>query len=280
MIRVETPKTSVNSTDFFSSCVDKTNPLIKRKRLQDSKNDIETAISDYKSKANLKRLDEIEAPRSQFSTANVEDLYSLYDSFMTPKSSCGRVHYDMIMNAAACSICPLCGIGSVENLDHFLPRSIYPQFSIAFENLVPICRDCNTAKLNQAPRSSAEVFFHPYYESCSSHQWLKATIDDRDSVTFSFSVPPSIPSSPENERLQNQFNLLRLSRRYAIRAASEFREAKDLLRDMFNAAGRMMLHGHLLNIAKSAESSPFSAWKVAMYQAMASDDWFTGGGFI
>ena len=45
MIRVETPKTSVNSTDFFSSCVDKTNPLIKRKRLQDSKNDIETAIS-------------------------------------------------------------------------------------------------------------------------------------------------------------------------------------------------------------------------------------------
>lgn len=48
--------------------------------------------------------------------------------------------------------CPICGrilerssktgVGNAD-LDHFLPKSIYPQFALYPENLIPICKDCN-----------------------------------------------------------------------------------------------------------------------------------------
>lgn len=34
-------------------------------------------------------------------------------------------------------------------LDHFLPKSIYPFFSLSFYNLIPVCHNCNHVKLEQ-----------------------------------------------------------------------------------------------------------------------------------
>lgn len=49
-------------------------------------------------------------------------------------------------------LCPACGIWPMHNgaeditdqYDHYLPKDIYPFSSVNFENLVPICSDCNS----------------------------------------------------------------------------------------------------------------------------------------
>lgn len=42
--------------------------------------------------------------------------------------------------------CPFCGISELSTLDHYLPKELYPEFSVFPKNLVPSCAVCNTRK--------------------------------------------------------------------------------------------------------------------------------------
>jgi len=62
--------------------------------------------------------------------------------------------------------CPYCGrTRPPSQIDHFLPRSVFPEFSFFSVNLVPSCPDCNRVKdkdiWNQA---GVRLFLHPYYD--------------------------------------------------------------------------------------------------------------------
>lgn len=39
--------------------------------------------------------------------------------------------------------CPLCGINDVTDIDHYMPRSVFPEYSVHPFNLIPICHECN-----------------------------------------------------------------------------------------------------------------------------------------
>lgn len=74
---------------------------------------------------------------------NKSDLIKLYTTYFVNKDKPARIIYDAMM-AAANEKCPFCGgIGRPRNLDHYLPKAHYPQFSVLPLNLVPSCRDCN-----------------------------------------------------------------------------------------------------------------------------------------
>jgi HNH endonuclease len=169
---------------------------------------------------------------------------------------------------------------AVETVDHYLPKKHFVQFAIAFENLVPACRDCNTEKRDQAPKAQSELFSHPYYESCYPHRWLSAIIESRSPLSFQFSVKRDDPRSVENRRFENQFESLQLPRRYATDAVGEYYTSQFSLQQVYDQAGKDGLIENLLRTALSAEQSPYMPWKAAMYRALATDDWFTSGGFI
>ncbi|EAQ66788.1 hypothetical protein MED121_12710 [Marinomonas sp. MED121] len=62
--------------------------------------------------------------------------------------------------------CPCCGEpGKPGTLDHYLPQSIYPEFSIVLENLTPMCTDCQELKGNKVKDINGnKKFIHPYYD--------------------------------------------------------------------------------------------------------------------
>ncbi len=82
-------------------------------------------------------------------------------------------------------ICPYCGrqhiniahsqgyIASKPNIDHFLPKSLYPFLAISFRNLVPCCSVCNEManKGNYDPLKPVIGLYNPY-------------VFDDDSITF------------------------------------------------------------------------------------------------
>ena len=69
-------------------------------------------------------------------------------------------------------LCPSCGIWPMHNgldditdqYDHYLPKDIYPFSSVNFENLVPICSDCNSfqVKGNDDILSHTGKVFFPF----------------------------------------------------------------------------------------------------------------------
>jgi hypothetical protein len=45
--------------------------------------------------------------------------------------------------AADADLCPYCSLDTNPDLDHFLPKAVFPEFSLHARNLVPICTPCN-----------------------------------------------------------------------------------------------------------------------------------------
>ena len=73
--------------------------------------------------------------------------------------------------------CPLCDRLAVSELDHYLPRSAFPHYSVLGRNLVPICFRCNHIKRNKQRASRRLRFFHPYYDQVPSLPLIKVDVD-------------------------------------------------------------------------------------------------------
>lgn len=62
--------------------------------------------------------------------------------------------------------CPMCGRDGLGTLDHYLPKSVYAEFSFFSRNLVPACDRCNNARNNLARGvGQGERPLHPYYDA-------------------------------------------------------------------------------------------------------------------
>lgn len=62
--------------------------------------------------------------------------------------------------------CPSCGEeGNPETLDHYLPKTHYPEYSIFTKNLVPMCSKCQGVKLDRVLNDRGQrQFIHPYFD--------------------------------------------------------------------------------------------------------------------
>jgi hypothetical protein len=110
-----------------------------------------------------------------------ERLYDLYDS---RKSS--RALNDIRQTKGLLS-CPVCGSPTTGGLDHYLPRTDYPEFSIMRANLVPACTHCNSGSKSSTVKgaTSPARFIHPYFDSwANTALWLVRPRAPFAAVTF------------------------------------------------------------------------------------------------
>jgi hypothetical protein len=66
--------------------------------------------------------------------------------------------------------CPVCGGTTTGTLDHYLPRDVYPEFSIFSLNLVPACPHCNSGSKGTTVKGASygERFLHPYFDDLAN----------------------------------------------------------------------------------------------------------------
>lgn len=102
--------------------------------------------------------------------------------------------------------CPMCGSAVCSELDHALPKSVFPEFSILRENLVPSCGACNKKKgAKYRGVRSPERFIHPYYDSWAADPiWTVEFGPDLDAVVFQ--AVPSVEVATER-RLTVEYHL-------------------------------------------------------------------------
>lgn len=82
--------------------------------------------------------------------------------------------------------CPMCGSHGTGDLDHYLPRKHYAEFSIQRANLVPACTYCNSgSKLTQVKGVYPERFVHPYFDAWANQRlWFVELVPPFEAVTF------------------------------------------------------------------------------------------------
>jgi 5-methylcytosine-specific restriction endonuclease McrA len=74
-------------------------------------------------------------------------------------------------------------------LDHFLPKSHYPQYSLNTYNLIPVCKACNSSFSKGNKEYNNWEYFHPYFWWLKINSWIWKKMDiekDFDDI-FDFS---------------------------------------------------------------------------------------------
>lgn len=212
-------------------------------------------------------------PNNIIGSLTRENLTRLYSYYLVNESKPGRIIYDNIKNSAR-ENCPFCGgIGTPHTVDHYLPKSSFPQFSIHPYNLIPSCRDCNSgAKLSKYATTASEQYLHPYFdaERFFSEQWICATYHPVNGGCgyFTYAVlPPDTWNEEDKSRVNNYFDEFGIALKYAKQSAGE-------IADLFPTITRLRSVGITDQVIIETVLQPKlvnnfpNHWKVPLYQAL------------
>lgn len=172
-----------------------------------------------------------------------DDYEKLYTQYFVPQVKKARVIYDAILTSAK-GECPFCGgLGYPSNLDHFLPKAEFPQFSIYPSNLVPSCRDCNMGekKVGYA-KSAQEQTIHPYLDKkiFFDDQWITAdyiadsSLDEPGEFKYYVNTP-SHWNDVDKQRAEKYFKDFNIANRYAKQATASLNANLTFIRSMLKA---------------------------------------------
>lgn len=207
-----------------------------------------------------------------------KEMEDLYDDKLAHAGASGRQHYDTIK--AGARICPLCGQRTVGTIDHYLPKTLYPDLAVTPANLIPSCTDCNVTKKSYFPSSSAEHTLHPYYDDFTKEQWLYAEVIVGNSPSLVFSVnPPRGWDRVKTERATRHLDTFRLRELYGIHAGSLLSGIRLSLQREHRTNGTVGIHKYLQDAAESQEAAHINSWQAATYRGLDRSDWFCATGF-
>lgn len=132
-----------------------------------------------------------------------EALQHCYDKGTTALTTLKR---EIIQNQVKYyqSKCAYCGTGSIDGMDHYVPKGGYPDYSVHPHNLIPCCSHCNGKKLEAfLNENGSRIIFNPYFDTVDN-KVLNLNIEylpSNNSFMFSLDITDD-RYSPHIERLK------------------------------------------------------------------------------
>lgn len=177
--------------------------------------------------------------------------------------------------------CPYCGILPADELDHYLPQSIYKAVSVYSRNLIPICHKCNNAKRIAVALAGNNSFFHAYFEVFPQLPVLIADIDFTDDIlVINYKVDRTNTTNDLGNKLDFQFTRTKLNERLIKESNSHIFDNKaaiELMYESNNEDGVKKLFVKQYEEYKIKFGVNF--WKTSLMLALSNCDHFCKGGF-
>lgn len=184
---------------------------------------------------------------------------------------------------ARSATCCLCGFRASSELDHYLPKTKYPEFSALTINLVPVCGVCNKKKLETyVTKSGGPAFVHAYFSDLPSRDiFLECELMCSTAILPIFELVQPVGMSDETfSALQSQFEFFDLATIYSEQATEFLCDRKLSIEEFNKEGGQSTVEKYLRREARSLESRRgCNDWKVATLMASANSTEFCRGGF-
>ena len=173
--------------------------------------------------------------------------------------------------------CPYCGTAPPDTLDHYVPRSRFPEFSVLTRNLIPCCGRCNLLKREKWLRDGQRVCLNVYYDTLPAERCVFAEVMYDDSLTPSlkFCVDGRAGvADPVLSAVKLHFETLRLYERLPISGNDVITETRNTLVrfDVTNPAdAQVLLEEQTRDFARQYGANHY---KTAISEALAASDDF------
>lgn len=263
--------------DVYRACIAAVRDDELRGRLETIVDQIAVAGETYAAAGRRAEFHTIAAQLGGVGAVTAQELADVYELRMAKKGSRGRPYYDRFVSPEKC---PLCGQRRAATLDHYLPQKQHPALVVTPCNLVPACRDCNTIKLAYTPTNPGEQTLHPYFDDLGNEQWVFAEIQETSPPVALFQArPPAHWPAVRQSRARFHFAKFELRRLYGSHAGEEISEIRQSVANLSVRSGAAAVRGWLQEQAESRGAVFVNSWRAALYQALASSDWYCNGGF-
>lgn len=165
-------------------------------------------------------------------------------------------------------LCPNCTLTDCSQLDHYIPKTEFPEFSANPRNLMQCCSICNLKKLDRWLNGKQAIFLNLYLDDLPQEQYLFVDISIENGV-------PIIIFYLENQtnidpilftRIESHYRELDLCKRFVERADSVISE---ILRDHKAAMQFSITDSDFIKILTSRakqeqEDFGFNYWKAIL----------------
>ncbi len=174
------------------------------------------------------------------------------------------------------NICPYCGIGQPETIDHYLPQEDYPEFCVLPMNLIPCCHKCNNKKdRNWKAFNNNRDILNFYHDSFFGNQFLfvKYEIVDNVPIINFYLEKSGTISDDEFEIVTNHFQNINLITIYNDKYDVIITDLKrDILSGINTGLDDNTIKQMLLNKATIEESDfGINHWRTILKRKVASD---------
>ncbi len=274
------PKPDVSGAEVLQLCAASIRDPDLKERLLQAEAVVEAAEKLYREHGEIAELHAIKGTKTVGGLVSRKEMERVYNGTFV-KSSRTRSTYAKLKNACINDICPLCGQGTVHQLDHYLPITRFPDYGVTAINLIPACSDCNKYKLIHVPANAGDQTIHPYFDEVDDEQWLFGEVMESTPAAVRFAVkPPDHWDAVQVRRLKTHFRIYRLGTLYATHAAVEISNMRHALKKMAATPGfAERIRQHLSERAESCSEVYANSWQRATFDALADSDWFCSGGF-
>ena len=269
-----------DAIDVFDICISKVQNADLKERLENCKPSIVTAVADYTSKAPRIELHTIETHDLINGNVTSSEMKKVYSDRMVGATAPGRYIYDKWRASAPNNICPLCAQRTTETLEHHLPKSKYPIYSVVPVNIFPACSSCNKIKLDAISNAPETEPIHPYFDNVEDELWLKAEVIETKPASLRFyTIKPDNWDDVKYARIENHFRLFELEKLYASHSAEELINYNYRINNMFETGGAQSVRDFLEDSWLSMRNANLNSWQTATYEALFNSNWYQEGGF-
>jgi hypothetical protein len=162
-----------------------------------------------------------------FTDEEINALHSLYDAKTNTAKTIVKEISD-VLNPNHSDYCLYCGIGEIDQIDHFLPKEHFPEFSILHKNLIPICGKCNEIKGANIPGVNNRDYLHLIFDTLPIEHYQKCEIKYTNRIP---KVTFSILTKFEFSTIGIHYSSLRLSKRIEKKSTQYFLQIKALKKE-------------------------------------------------
>ena len=159
-------KANIQPKAFLHDII-QTKTKTNKKRLNNMKSKLEMRYDEYCIKANSNKLHLLSEIWHYDKTMTKSDGFFLYRQYDNSKTSILNLRTKIIEanDGEIVLKCPICELRDATELDHYIPRMLFPEFSIHSFNLIPTCHECNHIKSEKWCKDNKRLFFNAYYDT-------------------------------------------------------------------------------------------------------------------
>lgn len=220
-----------------------------KKRLEKLENNINKRFDEFTYKAEHNTLHTLAKKWNYNKDDKLSDGYFLYHQYDNSESCITTLRAEIIKGNADEIVltCPICGIRDATDLDHYIPRQLFPEFSIHPHNLIPTCHQCNNKKSTCwcEPQGNNRIIFNAYYDTITDEnlftsniiiennfpkillEFDKFTTPLKESTRIAISTINQLELLPLfnqhiNKKLAHEINRLKYEKKYFAKSTEDF----------------------------------------------------------